>query len=50
MPGEARESRLTINAWKNMEGELFWPFDDDMFASWIPPNHMMILWAFKKTL
>lgn len=32
-----------------MEGELFWLFYDDVFSSWIPPNHMMVFRTFKKT-
>ena len=32
-----------------MEGELFWLFYDDVFSSWIPPNHVVIFWTFKKT-
>ena len=32
-----------------MEGELFWPLDDDMLAGWIPPDHVVVLWPFEET-
>jgi hypothetical protein len=49
LSGEACEARLTINGRKHMEGELFWFFYDDVFSSWIPPNHMMVFKTFEKT-
>ena len=33
-----------------MEGELLWFFYDDVFSGWIPANHVMIFWPFKKTV
>lgn len=50
MPGEARESRLTINAGKDMEGKLFWPLNDDMFAGGVPANHVVVLGAFEEAV
>ena len=32
-----------------MKGELFWLFYDDVFPSWIPPNHVMVFGTFEKT-
>lgn len=49
MPGEARESRLTIDAWKDMESELLRALDDDVFASRVPANHVVVLWALEET-
>lgn len=46
---ETREPRLAVDRGKDMEGELLWPFDDNVVASWIPPNHMVILGFFKQT-
>jgi len=46
LPREAGESGLTVYTWENVEGELFWAFDDDMLSSRIPANHMVVFWAF----
>ena len=31
-----------------MEGELLWPFDDDVFAGRVPSNHVVVLRAFEE--
>jgi hypothetical protein len=33
-----------------MEGELLWLFHDDVFPSWIPPNHVMVFCPFKESV
>lgn len=33
-----------------MEGELLWLFYDDVFSSWIPPNHMMVFWTLEESV
>ena len=49
LSGEAGESGLTINTWKNVESELLWTLNDDVFSSRIPANHMVVLWTLKET-
>jgi hypothetical protein len=39
---------LTIDAWEDVKCELFWPFNDDMFTSWIPANHVVVFGTLKK--
>jgi len=41
---------LTIDTWEDVKCELFWSFNDDVFTSWIPTNHMMVFGALKKTV
>ena len=48
MSGEAGESGLTIDTWKDMESELLWSFYDDMFACRIPTNHMVVFGTFQE--
>jgi hypothetical protein len=31
-----------------MESQLLWPLDDDVFAGWVPANHVVVLGAFEK--
>ena len=33
---------------EDVQGELFWPLDDDMLAGWIPPDHVVVLWPFEE--
>ena len=39
---------MTINAWKDMESELLWALDDDVFTSGVPANHVVVLWALEE--
>jgi len=39
---------LTVNAGENMESELLWALDDDVFACRVPANHVMVLGAFEE--
>jgi hypothetical protein len=41
---------LTIDAWEDVKCELFWPFNDDMFTSWIPANHVVVFGTLKKAV
>jgi hypothetical protein len=34
---------LAIYAGENMEGELLWPLDDDVFSLGVPTDHMVVL-------
>lgn len=49
LTGKWSKAGLTINARKDMESELFWAFDDDLLALWIPTYHVLILWFLKKS-
>jgi len=31
-----------------MESELLWALDDDVFASRVPANHVVVLWALEE--
>ena len=33
-----------------MECQLLWALDNDMFACWIPANHVMVLFALEKAV
>lgn len=37
--GEVCEVGLTVDGGKDVKGELFWLFYDDVFSGWIPWNH-----------
>jgi len=50
LPGEARESRLTVYAWEDVKSQLLWSFDDDVLACWIPPNHVVVFWALEESI
>ena len=39
---------MTINAWKDKESELLWALDDDVLASRVPANHVVVLWALEE--
>jgi hypothetical protein len=41
---------LTVDAWEDVKGELFWSFNDYMLARWIPANHVVVFWALEETL
>jgi len=41
---------LTVDAWEDVKCQLFWSFNDDVFACWVPPNHVVVFWALEKTL
>jgi len=49
LPGEARESRLTVYAWEDVKSQLLWSFDDDVLACWIPANHVVVFWSLEET-
>lgn len=49
LTGEGGESRLSINAGEDMEGELLWPLNDDLFTLGVPSNHMVVFGFFEKT-
>jgi hypothetical protein len=49
LPREACKSRLTVDAWQNMESKLFWPFYDNVLSCWIPADHVVVFWTFKET-
>lgn len=33
-----------------MEGELLWTLDNDVFASWVPADHVVIFGALEETV
>lgn len=49
LTGEGGESRLTINAGENMKSKLLWSLNNDLFALWVPSNHMVVFRFFEKT-
>ncbi len=49
LPREAREAGLAVDAWEDVEGELFWPLDDDVLAGGVPADHVVVLGAFEET-
>ena len=48
LSGETCEAGLTIDGRKDVKGELFWLFYDDVFSRWIPPNHVMVFQTLKQ--
>ena len=50
MARETGKTRLTVDAWEDMERELLWSFDDDVFAGRIPADHVVVLWSLEKTV
>lgn len=47
---EAREARLPVHAWEDMECELLWSLDDDVLSGGIPANHVLVLGSFEETV
>ena len=41
---------MTIDAWEDVKRELFWPFNNDMFTSWIPTNHVVVFGTLEKAV
>ena len=48
LPREAREARLTVNGGKDVQGQLLRTLDDDVLASVVPANHVVILWPLEE--
>ena len=48
LAGEGSKTGLAVDGGKDMEGELFWAFDNDMVASRVPSNHVVILLLLKQ--
>ena len=47
---ETGKTRLTVDAWEDMKGELLWPLYDDVLSCGVPANHVVVLWSLEKTL
>jgi hypothetical protein len=41
---------LTVYAGEDVEGELLWTFYDDVLASRVPSDHVVVLWPFEESV
>jgi hypothetical protein len=44
------KSGLSVYRRENMESQLFWFLDYDVFSLWIPANHVMVLGALEESI
>jgi hypothetical protein len=44
---EAGKARLTVDAGQDMQRQLLWTLDNDVFSCRIPSDHMVVFWTFK---
>ena len=41
---------MTVDAREDVKCKLFWSFNDDVLARWIPANHVVVFWALEETV